>query len=81
MQHHRNILLQNFLTQYAIIKEIIMYFAISTLGKILTRQHFETFLVFGLDIICELTPMDTISMKRQNLFGKNEKIYDQCVFC
>ena len=51
---------------------------LSTLGKIFSRRHFETFSLFsqktGFDISCKLSPKETICMKCQILFsGKNKK--------
>ena len=51
---------------------------LSTLDKNFSRCHFEFFFFFsqktGFDISCQLSPVETIGMKCQNLFsGKNEK--------
>ena len=58
--------------------QVLIDLALSTLGKIFSRRHFEIFFLFsqktGNDISCKSSPKETICMKCQILFsGKNKK--------
>ena len=49
---------------------------LSMLGKIFSRRHIEIFFLCssaGFDILCKLSPMETICIKYQTLFSGEKK--------
>ena len=74
--HSQSLYLTEFVKQIAWI--LIACLALSTLGKIFSRQHTKIFFLFsqksGFNISCKLSPLETVCLKYQILFSvKNKK--------